>query len=439
MVFMATGMAMLPEGRSPPRLWASLGLCSGSCCIGYTSKGWETNENTIQISNYTYTHISISIYIYIYIYSKKNKGPDNPTCQILPIMGNKCCSGTGKAGKTKEVVEDREVKQVVCEELCVTKLYVKDGVWQSGVKDGVWKRCVKDGVWKMVCGKVQLHVAKCHACHAKSRGDHGGTWEPGAPPEPAQCHTYHAYHVKRRWMSQSATPATQSAATCRQVPRLPRKKPRRPRRLLGTERATRASPVPYVPCLPRETKVDVSKCHACHAKCSYMSPSATPATQKAAASTATAGNRARHQSQPSAIRATPATWNEGGCLKVPGLPRETKVDASKCHTCHAKCSYMSPSAAPATQKAAASTATAGNRARHQSQSSAIRGTPATWDEGGCLKVPRLPRKVQLHVAKRHACHAKSRGVHVPRLPRETKVDVSKCHACHAKSVQVVCE
>ena len=25
---------------------------------------------------------------------------------------------TGKEGKTKEVVEDREVKQVVCEELC---------------------------------------------------------------------------------------------------------------------------------------------------------------------------------------------------------------------------------------------------------------------------------------------------------------------------------
>ena len=27
-------------------------------------------------------------------------------------------------------MEDREVKQVVCEELCVTKLYVKDGVLQ---------------------------------------------------------------------------------------------------------------------------------------------------------------------------------------------------------------------------------------------------------------------------------------------------------------------
>jgi len=36
----------------------------------------------------------------------------------------------------------------------------------------------------------------------------------------------------------------QNAATHRQVPRLPRKKPQRPRRPLRTERATRASPVP---------------------------------------------------------------------------------------------------------------------------------------------------------------------------------------------------
>ena len=31
--------------------------------------------------------------------------------------------------------------------------------------------------------------------------------------------------------------------------------------------------------------------------------------------------RARHQSQPSAISATPATWNEGTCRQVPRLPR----------------------------------------------------------------------------------------------------------------------
>jgi hypothetical protein len=57
----------------------------------------------------------------ISIRAKTIKGPDNPTSQLLPIMSNKCCSGTGKEGKTKEVVEDREVKQVVCEELCVIK------------------------------------------------------------------------------------------------------------------------------------------------------------------------------------------------------------------------------------------------------------------------------------------------------------------------------
>ena len=148
--------------------------------------------------------------------------------------------------------------------------------------------------------------------------------------------------------------------------------------------------IPNVPHLPRETKVDVSKCHACHvskchachAKCSYMSPSATPATQKAAASTATCGNRARHQSQPSAIRATPATWNEGGRR------------------------WMSQSATPATQSAAT-----------------------------CRQVPRLPRKKprrpRRHLGTERATRA-SPMPYVPRLPRETKVDVSKCHACQAK-------
>jgi hypothetical protein len=43
---------------------------------------------------------------------KKIKGPDNPTRQLLPIITTKCCSGDGDGeGKTKEVVEDREVKQ----------------------------------------------------------------------------------------------------------------------------------------------------------------------------------------------------------------------------------------------------------------------------------------------------------------------------------------
>ena len=65
------------------------------------------------------------------------------------------------------------------------------------------------------------------------------------------------------------------------------------------------------------------KCHACHAKpCRGVT-----------------GNQARpcarHQSQPNAASATPATQNQGRC-HAPRLPRETKVDVTKCHACHAK-------------------------------------------------------------------------------------------------------
>ena len=94
---------------------------------------------------------------------------------------------------------------------------------------------------KVVCGqegggrKVEVHVAKCHACHAKWR-----SMSPSATPATQS--------------AVSATPATQSGGPCRQVPRLPRKvtlyvakcrkQRRRPRRQLGTKHATRASPVP---------------------------------------------------------------------------------------------------------------------------------------------------------------------------------------------------
>ena len=47
-------------------------------------------------------------------------------------------------------MEDREVKQVVCEELCVTQSYVKDGARQS-----VTKLCERWCVTKM-CVKERL-------------------------------------------------------------------------------------------------------------------------------------------------------------------------------------------------------------------------------------------------------------------------------------------
>ena len=87
-------------------------------------------------------------------------------------------------------------------------------------------------------------------------------------------------------------------------------------------------------------------------------------------------------------------------LQVPLLPRETKVDVAKCHACHAKPRWMPPSA-----------------------------TPATWNQGGCRQVPRLPRKVPHRRPKR----AQARHQSQPSAIREVHVaKCQACHACHAK-------
>ena len=187
---------------------------------------------------------------------------------------------------------------------------------------------------------------------------------------------------------------------------------------------TRGSPAPQVTRLPRKTKVDVTKCHACHAKRRWMSPSATPATQSATASRATKTG--------------------------PSAPPEV-AQCHKWHACHAKRRWMWPSATPATRNEGGCHQVPRRhrrpkpaQARHQSQLSAISATPATQNEGGCDQVPRLPRETKVDVTKGHACHAKCRGVtgdqnrpkratraspmpQVPRLPRKTKVYVAKCH------------
>ena len=189
-----------------------------------------------------------------------------------------------------------------------------------------------------------------------------------------------------------------------------------------------------MPRLPRETMVDVSLCHACHAKWRGVTrdqgaPKPDPSTP------------------PTAMSATPATRNEGGCQIVPRLPRETRVDVSLCHACHAKWRGVTrDQGAPKPDPSAPPTA--------------MSATLATRNEGGCEFVPRLPRETMVDVSLCHACHAKWRGVTrdqgapkpdpsapptamsatpatqnacgceiVPRLPREAKVDVSLCHAC----------
>jgi len=122
-----------------------------------------------------------------------------------------------------------------------------------------WPAMQSDGGCRQVpClpRKTTVDVAKCHACHAKWRGVTGDQRGPSAPPDPAQRHKCHA-------------------------------------------------------CQGNEGTVDVANCHACQAKRRWMSPSATPAKQSAAASRATNGDQARHQIQPSARSAAPATQNTG--------------------------------------------------------------------------------------------------------------------------------
>ena len=241
-------------------------------------------------------------------------------------------------------------------------------------------------------------------------------------------------------------PATWNQGGCQVVPRLPRKVPRRHRRTKPDQARQPSAICP--PRLPRKTTVDVTLCHACHVKPRWC--------------------HAKRRWM--WLCATLATWNQGGCQVVPRLPRKVPrrhrrpsrtKRATQCHlshACHAKRRWMW-----------------------------LCATPATWNQGGCQVVPRLPRKVP----RRHrrpsrtkratpvpicptTCHAKRRwmwlcatpatwnqgGCQVVPTPAtqsaaasqapkpdqarppqchlshachaKTTVDVSLCHACHVK-------
>ena len=109
-----------------------------------------------------------------------------------------------------------------------------------------------------------------------------------------------ACHAKRRWISPSATPATQTGSQGdQQLPTAP-PDPAQPRPLSA-----------QVPRLPRKTKVDVSKCHACHAKGRCACPGA------------------RGDQQLPSAPPNPAQFpNCHAC--------HAKADIAKCHTCHVK-------------------------------------------------------------------------------------------------------
>jgi len=97
-----------------------------------------------------------------------------------------------------------------------------------------------------------------------------------------------------------------------------------------------------VPRLPRKVKVDVTKCHACHAKNRGVhgviwEPSAPPEPaqrrQCHACYAKSRGVRGVHG----------VIWEPGAAARaspvpsVPCLPRKVKVDATKCHACHFVC------------------------------------------------------------------------------------------------------
>ena len=195
-----------------------------------------------------------------------------------------------------------------------------------------------------------------------------------------------------KMVGRHVTPATRNEGGCEFVPRLPRKMARRharpgraqtrPKRAThchechachAKRRCMSDCACQIVPRLPRETRVDVSLCHACHAKWRGVTrDQGAPKPDPSA--------------PPTAMSATPATRNEGGCEFVPRLPRETRVDVSLCHACHAKRGW-------------------------------------TNSHPPCEFVPRLPRKM----ARRHARPGRAQT----RPKRATHCH--ECHACHRET------
>ena len=93
--------------------------------------------------------------------------------------------------------------------------------------------------------------------------------------------------------------------------------------------------------------------------------------------------QARHHSQPSAISATPATRNEGGCHQAPRLPRKVTVDFAKSHTCHAT-STAPPPPQPAQRHKC-------HACRAKRRWMPPRATPATQSDRGCCQSEPLPK------------------------------------------------
>ena len=122
-----------------------------------------------------------------------------------------------------------------------------------------------------------------------------------------------------------------------------------------------------------------------------MSPSVTPAMQTAVATTVPNRTQARHQSQSSAVSATPATQTAGRCRQAPHLPRKVQVDVTKC------CAWTANSRGDhgAKRDLSAPAAPAQCHKCHADadcKSMSSSATPAKQRDGGCHQVSHLPGK-----------------------------------------------
>ena len=156
--------------------------------------------------------------------------------------------------------------------------------------------------------------------------------------------------------------------------------------------------------LPRETKEDVTKCHAW-----WMLPSATPATQSDAT--------------PRATKARPS---------APPEPAQRP----KCHACHAKRRWMSPSATSATQSGAAKCHACYAKWRRQ-----VPRLPQSCDKVGVWKMLRDKVVWLRWCVKDGVCvwqNAERRWMS-PSATRATQSGADKCHACHKVVTKMVCE
>jgi hypothetical protein len=124
------------------------------------------------------------------------KGPDNPTCQLL----SRSTKHVSKAGKIKEMVEDRLCERAGCDRVVCERV--------------VWKKVVCE---RFVC-MTGMRVCVKELCVTEL--------------------------CVKEFMAPNATSAMKTTTGS-----------------LATKRATGASPVPQVPRLPHKSTASATKCH----------------------------------------------------------------------------------------------------------------------------------------------------------------------------------